>query len=114
MEGLNFSIYGLLLNALAVVQRSARTGQHRPQRAPTPGANSFMAGTYDLAALEALHAQPATAGLQLTTAAADCTAGPVCQGVVALFLPRNTDLLQLASLVPQGQVWQVRAACTWG
>ncbi len=29
------------------------------------------------------------------------------QGVAALFLPRNTDLRQLASLVPAGAVWQV-------
>jgi hypothetical protein len=26
---------------------------------------------------------------------------------VALFLPRNTDLHQLASLVPDGHIWQV-------
>ena len=29
------------------------------------------------------------------------------QGVVAVFLPRNTDLKQLASLVPKGSVWHV-------
>lgn len=29
------------------------------------------------------------------------------QGVVAVFLPRNTDLHQLASLVPAGSVWNV-------
>lgn len=34
--------------------------------------------------------------------AAGACRGP---GVVALFLPRNTDLLQLAGLVPAGSVW---------
>lgn len=29
------------------------------------------------------------------------------RGVVSLFLPRNTDLLQLASIVPEGALWNV-------
>jgi len=33
------------------------------------------------------------------------SAGASTRGVVALFLPRNTDLQQLAGLVPEGMVW---------
>jgi hypothetical protein len=29
------------------------------------------------------------------------------RGVVSLFLPRNTDLQQLASIVPEGHLWNV-------
>ena len=29
------------------------------------------------------------------------------RGVVSLFLPRNTDLQQLASIVPEGALWNV-------
>lgn len=32
------------------------------------------------------------------------------RGVVAAFLPRNTDLEQLASAVPEGAVWEVERA----
>ena len=36
--------------------------------------------------------------------AVDCPRG---RGVVSLFLPRNTDLQQLASIVPEGALWNV-------
>lgn len=60
-----------------------------------------------MAALEALHAQEAPPSSQPPTAVHHQM--PACQGVVALFLPRNTDLCQLASLVPDGHVWEVGA-----
>lgn len=60
MEGLNFSIYGLLLNALAVVQRSASIGSAHPP-IPTPMAtpSNFRAGAFEGAA------GSSTAGMQL-------------------------------------------------
>ncbi|EFJ52391.1 hypothetical protein VOLCADRAFT_56022 [Volvox carteri f. nagariensis] len=33
-----------------------------------------------------------------------------CDGVVAAFLPRNTDLVQLAAVVPEHAVWEVERA----
>lgn len=35
---------------------------------------------------------------------------PLQSGVVAAFLPRNTDLEQLAAVVPEGAVWEVERA----
>eukprot|EP00967_Tisochrysis_lutea_P064865 scaffold84139_cov15-Tisochrysis_lutea.AAC.1 len=56
-----------------------------------------MPSTQHMATASCGHAPPAPSTLTKSTT----------QGVVAVFLPRNTDLKQLESLVPQGKVWHV-------
>ncbi|KAF5831331.1 RNA cap guanine-N2 methyltransferase-domain-containing protein, partial [Dunaliella salina] len=103
---------------LAAAASSLPTLPMHPSPPPIP---RFVSGTFDLASLEAKRSQepplptptqhmasassrhaPPTS-LHLASGATKCTT----QGVVAVFLPRNTDLKQLESLVPEGKVWHV-------
>ena len=146
IEGLDWSIQGLLAASLEVVGRTARANQ-LPAAAPPPpngfaaglcaGVRSlfsaaahgvgggaaavsgprFVRGKFDLAAIESgavcftpsttTAAEGAYQGEQQQQGQGQERASPATLGVVALFLPRNTDLRQLACLVPEGKVWQV-------
>ena len=134
VDGLGFSIQQLLGSCLAVVARSTTAlriatnnvtmgaayggppypperSKTTPSPPPPPTKLSFVPGKLDLAALEASMAQDArrtaTPRLDAGNGGGD---GASVQGVVALFLPRNTDLVQLAACVPAGCVWQVERA----
>ncbi len=99
-DGLQFSVRDLLNAALHVVTRSTHT-THTAQPTSNPSPASFVRGVFDLATIEAMmSAAPAPAAAAAPTRAAP----PAPQGVVALFLPRNSDLRELASLVPHGHV----------
>lgn len=85
---------------------AAMNKQATPSGGVLSGASRFVSGSFDLAAIESGRAAAAAAPAPARAR------GPTRNekggvGVVALFLPRNTDLYEMESLVPQGSVWQV-------
>lgn len=125
VEGMSFSIRQLLDTALGVVGRTSAGATPAAVQAGlcagvrslfsaagaslvkpvAPPAPRFVSGTFDLSAIEGGAGGADSVGGG--TAVGGGKGGRSTMGVVALFLPRNTHLRQLASLVPKGSVWQV-------
>ena len=133
VEGMNFSIKDLILTSLSIVGRSTASAP-APSKIPCmsshfdgvpqqPTGNTsrhvgahFVSGTYDLCALEQPKAgdaakekspDPADPMVRGEQQLSSSSSSSRVQGVVAVFLPRNTHLKQLASLVPEDGVWHV-------